>query len=118
MLVRGDASIVKAQVVLIGRVPSGPLSRIHDRPTALTLFLDGTLGTLLSEVARNDGTSSLHVEEVGGQGTLGRIRIMSPLLALLLLLNRSLLDPERSRHELAEAEIKFDSLEVGTLTKE
>lgn len=41
----------------------------------------------------------LHVQEVGGQGTLGGIGVVSSLLALLLLLNRLLQLRGDTRHD-------------------
>jgi hypothetical protein len=59
----------------------------HGGPTTLALILHGTLGNAVTKVGSNDGASSLHVEEVGSQGTLGSIGVVLTLLALLLLLN-------------------------------
>ena len=60
---------------------------VHGAPAALAFLLDSTLGGIGAEVLGNDGAGSLHVEEIGGQGALRRVGIMSSLLALLLLLN-------------------------------
>lgn len=59
----------------------------HGSPATLTLILYGALRNTVAEVGSDDGPSSLHVEEVGGQGTLGGVGVMLALLALLLLLN-------------------------------
>lgn len=59
----------------------------HGAPSTLSLVLHGTLGDRVTKVGSDDGAGSLHVEEVGGQGTLGRVGVMLALLALLLLLH-------------------------------
>lgn len=59
----------------------------HGSPTTLTLFLNSTLGDTFAKIGGDDGTRSLHVQEVGSQRSLGRIGVMLALLALLLLLN-------------------------------
>lgn len=60
----------------------------HGGPTTLTLILHGTLRHAITKVGSDDGASSLHVEEVGSQGTLGCVGVVLTLLALLLLLDR------------------------------
>ena len=87
-LVRVDAGVVQAEVVAVGVVPAALLRLLHDGPAALTFLLDSTLAGLGTEVARDDGTSGLHVQEVGSQRALGRVGVMGALLALLLLLDR------------------------------
>lgn len=59
----------------------------HGSPTALTLFLNSTLGHTFAKIGSDDGTSRLHVQEVRSQGSLRRIGVVLALLALLLLLN-------------------------------
>lgn len=59
----------------------------HGAPSTLSLILHGTLGDTVTKVGSDDGAGGLHVQEVGGQGTLGCIGIMLALLALLLLLH-------------------------------
>jgi hypothetical protein len=82
----------------------------HLSPSALALLLNSTLGGLGTQVIGNDGAGMLHVQEVGGQRTLGRIGVVRALLALLLLLRggRGHLG-RRHRHENLSSSI----LEVG-----
>jgi hypothetical protein len=64
------------------------LGRAHVGPSALALSLNSTLGSISTEVVGDDGAGMLHVQKVGGQGTLRRVGVVSALLALLLLLSR------------------------------
>lgn len=61
--------------------------RRHVSPAALALLLDGALGSIGTEIIGNDGAGVLHVQEVGSQRALGRVGVMSALLALLLFLS-------------------------------
>lgn len=58
--------------------------RDHGIPTTDTLGADSALSNLWSEVIGNDGTRSLHVQEVRGERSLGRIGVVDALLLLLL----------------------------------
>lgn len=58
---------------------------IHGTPAALALFLDGPLGGFLAQVAGDDGAGSLHIQKVWCQGSLGSVRVVRALFALLLL---------------------------------
>jgi hypothetical protein len=62
--------------------------RAHVSPPSLTFFLNSSLGGFGSKIIGDDGASMLHVKEVGCQGTLGSVGVNSPLLTLLLLLDR------------------------------
>ena len=68
----------------------------HVRPSALAFLLHSAFGSLSAQVISNDGAGMLHVEEIRCQGPLGRVGIMSALLALLLLLYRG--SQLRDRH--------------------
>lgn len=123
VLVRVHTGVVEAEVVLVGVVPASLLGSTHDGPAALTLLLNGTFRRILTKVVGNDGTSSLHVEEVRSQGTLGRVGIMSALLPLLLLLNGGLLGyRERCRDQSSKSVadlIKVTSIfQIGSLAQE
>lgn len=63
------------------------LGRAHVCPASLTFLLNSTLGSLRTQVIRDDRAGMLHVEEVWCQWTLRGVGIMSSLLAFLLLLN-------------------------------
>lgn len=50
--------------------------------------MHGPLGRAGAQVGSDNGACGLHVKEVGGEGTPGRVGVKSALLALLLLLLR------------------------------
>ncbi len=81
----------------------------HISPAPLALLLDGTLWRFGTKVVSNDSASALHVEEVRGQGTLGGIRIMGALLALLLLLD----GVATEIHDRVAENLSGSALEVG-----
>ena len=121
-LVRVDTGVVQAQVVAVGVVPAALLRLLHDGPAALAFLLDSTLAGLGTEVARDDGTSGLHVQEVGGQRALRRVGVMGALLALLLLLDRrdrrSLEDGQDTAEDILNLLEVRVTLNVGGLTEQ
>lgn len=117
VLVGVNTSIVEAQVVLVGIVPALLLLRGHVSPSSLALFLDSALGSIGAKVVGNDGAGMLHVEEVGGQGTLRGVGVVSALLALLLLLNEGGHVWDARHHELGSGILKrVEKIALGALS--
>lgn len=69
-------------------MPSGDthllVIRVHGAPSSGALRGYNPLCDTRAEILSDDRAGGLHVEEERGEGTLGRIGIMLPLLALLL----------------------------------
>ena len=90
----------------------------HGGPATLSLILHGALGNAVTKVGSDDGAGSLHVEEVGGQGTLGGVGVVLTLLALLLLLDRGQGDARDLRHGLeVEHVAKVGDADVASILK-
>lgn len=117
VLVGVNTGIVEAQIVLIGVVPALFLLRSHVSPSSLALFLDSALGGISAKVVGNDRAGVLHVEEVGGQGALGGVGVVSALLAFLLLLNKGSHVWDARHHELGGGILKgVEEIALGALS--
>lgn len=75
-------------------------------PSSLTLLLDCTLRSLGTQIIGDDATGMLHVQKVGGQGTLRGIGVVRALLALLLLRLHGRRNVGEGHHELARSILK------------
>jgi hypothetical protein len=67
-----------------GLIPCLLIGTRHVIPSADTLGADSPLGYIWAQVLGDDGTGRLHVEEVRGERSLWRVRIMDSLLLLFL----------------------------------